>query len=130
CIMSYQTDLIAKLKEIFQIDRADLDFGIYRILNSRSKEIGDYLQNRLPAKIQAAFSTSSQTQINSWQKELAEAEKAAAALGANPDNLPKIQELKDKITSAQKGSVTSEAVVYSHLLTFFSRYYEEGDFIS
>ena len=128
--MSYQTDLIAKLKEIFQIDRADLDFGIYRILNSRSKEIGDYLQNRLPAKIQAAFSTSSQTQINSWQKELTEAEKAAAALGANPDNLPKIQELKDKITSAQKGSVTSEAVVYSHLLTFFSRYYEEGDFIS
>lgn len=128
--MSYQTDLIAKLKEIFQIDRADLDFGIYRILNSRSKEIGDYLQNRLPAKIQAAFSTSSQTQINSWQKELAEAEKAAAALGENPDNLPKIQELKDKITSAQKGSVTSEAVVYSHLLTFFSRYYEEGDFIS
>lgn len=128
--MSYQTDLIAKLKEIFQIDRADLDFGIYRILNSRSKEIGDYLQNRLPAKIQAAFSTSSQTQINSWQKELAEAEKAAAALGANPDNLPKIQELKDKITSAQKGSVTSEAAVYNHLLTFFSRYYEEGDFIS
>ena len=128
--MSYQTDLIAKLKEIFQIDRADLDFGIYRILNSRSKEIGDYLQNRLPAKIQAAFSTSSQTQINSWQKELAEAEKAAAALGANPDNLPKIQELKDKITSAQKGSVTSETVVYNHLLTFFSRYYEEGDFIS
>lgn len=128
--MSYQTDLIAKLKEIFQIDRADLDFGIYRILNSRSQEIGDYLQNKLPAKIQAAFSTSSQTQINSWQKELAEAEKAAAALGANPDNLPKIQELKDKITSAQKGSVTSEAVVYNHLLTFFSRYYEEGDFIS
>ena len=128
--MSYQTDLIAKLREIFQIDRADLDFGIYRILNSRSKEIGDYLQNRLPAKIQAAFSTSSQTQINSWQKELAEAEKTAAALGANPDNLPKIQELKDKITSAQKGSVTSEAVVYNHLLTFFSRYYEEGDFIS
>ncbi|HHX2511020.1 TPA: site-specific DNA-methyltransferase [Neisseria subflava] len=128
--MSYQTDLIAKLREIFQIDRADLDFGIYRILNSRSKEIGDYLQNRLPAKIQAAFSTSSQTQTNSWQKELAEAEKTAAALGANPDNLPKIQELKDKITSAQKGSVTSEAVVYNHLLTFFSRYYEEGDFIS
>lgn len=128
--MSYQTDLIAKLREIFQIDRADLDFGIYRILNSRSKEIGDYLQNRLPAKIQAAFSTSSQTQINSWQKELAEAEKTAAALGANPDNLPKIQELKDKITSAQKGSVTSEVVVYNHLLTFFSRYYEEGDFIS
>ena len=43
--MSHQTELIKKLQEIFQIDRTDLDFGIYRILNSRSQEIGDYLQN-------------------------------------------------------------------------------------
>ena len=27
--------LIAKLQEIFQINQPDLDFGIYRILNSR-----------------------------------------------------------------------------------------------
>ena len=128
--MSYQTDLIAKLKEIFQIDRTDLDFGIYRILNSRSKEIGDYLQNRLPAKIQAAFSASGQTQIDGWKRELAEAEKAAADLGANPADLPKVKELKGKIAVAQKNGATGEAAVYNHLLTFFSRYYEEGDFIS
>lgn len=128
--MSHQTELIKKLQEIFQIDRTDLDFGIYRILNSRSQEIGDYLQNKLPAKIQAAFSASGQTQIDGWKRELAEAEKAAADLGANPADLPKVKELKGKITVAQKSGAAGEAAVYNHLLTFFSRYYEEGDFIS
>ena len=37
--MASLDELITKLKEIFQTDRADLDFGIYRILNSRSAEI-------------------------------------------------------------------------------------------
>ena len=128
--MSHQTELIKKLQEIFQIDRADLDFGIYRILNSRSQEIGNYLQNKLPAKIQAAFSASGQTQIDGWKRELTEAEKAAADLGANPADLPKVKELKGKIAVAQKSGVAGEAAVYNHLLTFFSRYYKEGDFIS
>ena len=128
--MSHQIELIKKLQEIFQIDRADLDFGIYRILNSRSQEIGDYLQNKLPAKIQAAFSASGQTQIDGWKRELAEAEKAAADLGANPADLPKVKELKGKIAVAQKSGAAGEAAVYNHLLTFFSRFYEEGDFIS
>lgn len=29
-------ELVAKLREIFQIDRPELDFGIYRILNARA----------------------------------------------------------------------------------------------
>ena len=128
--MSHQTELIKKLQEIFQIDRADLDFGIYRILNSRSQEIGDYLQNKLPAKIQAAFSASGQTQIDGWKRELAEAEKTATDLGENPNDSSKVQELENKISAAQKSGAAGEAAVYNHLLTFFSRYYEEGDFIS
>ena len=40
-------ELFAKLREIFQIDRPELDFGIYRILNARAGEINDYLQTRL-----------------------------------------------------------------------------------
>jgi adenine-specific DNA-methyltransferase len=34
--MSKHDDLVRKLKEIFQIDRPELDFGVYRILNARS----------------------------------------------------------------------------------------------
>ncbi|MDC8446254.1 MAG: hypothetical protein LV471_10060 [Nitrosomonas sp.] len=37
--MSKYDDLVRKLKEIFQIDRPELDFGIYRIFNARAAEI-------------------------------------------------------------------------------------------
>ena len=40
--MSKYDDLVKKLKEIFQIDRPELDFGVYRILNARVAEINDY----------------------------------------------------------------------------------------
>ena len=41
--MSKYNELVKKLKEIFQIDRPELDFGIYRILNSKADDINDYL---------------------------------------------------------------------------------------
>ena len=33
------------LKEVFQLDQADLDFGIYRIMNQKRNEINDFLEN-------------------------------------------------------------------------------------
>lgn len=45
--MSKYDDLVRKLKEIFQIDRPELDFGIYRIFNARAAEINHYLEHRL-----------------------------------------------------------------------------------
>ncbi|MFZ7305602.1 restriction endonuclease subunit M [Avibacterium avium] len=128
--MHHLPQLTQKLQEIFQTDRADLDFGIYRILNSRAEEINQYLTHTLPQKVRQAFHQANQGQIAQWQNELTEAEKQAQALGANPDDLPKVQQLREQITQAQKAGSQSEAVIFSHLYTFFSRYYEEGDFIS
>ena len=50
--MSQYAALIAKLKEIFQINRPDLDFGVYRILNARSAEIAEFLDKRLKTKVE------------------------------------------------------------------------------
>ncbi len=36
-----QKKLLKILNEIFQLDQSDLDFGIYRIMNTKSKEIGE-----------------------------------------------------------------------------------------
>ena len=44
--------LVSKLKEIFQINRPDLDFGVYRILNARSTEIAEFLDKRLKTKVE------------------------------------------------------------------------------
>ncbi|WP_341535252.1 restriction endonuclease subunit M [Glaesserella parasuis] len=101
--MSQLIELTHKLKEIFQINRADLDFGIYRILNTRSQEIEKYLSQTLPQKVKQALGDNQSEQIAGWQAELEQ---------------------------AKKGSADHETAVYRHLLTFFSRYYEEGDFIS
>ncbi|MDG6895162.1 hypothetical protein A6A20_05895 [Volucribacter amazonae] len=38
--------------------------------------------------------------------------------------------MRGKIEQAHQGGINAEAAVFSHLLTFFSRYYEDGDFIS
>ena len=35
------------LDELFQFDRADLDFGIYRIVNRKRKEVSSLLDNVL-----------------------------------------------------------------------------------
>ena len=72
------------MQEIFQINQPDLDFGIYRILNSRQTQINEFLQKTLPNKINAAFN----------------------------------------------GNFEQANNVYNHLYTFFSRYYDQGDFIS
>lgn len=123
-------ELIAKLREIFQINRPELDFGIYRILNARAGEIGAYLETRLPQKVSEALSAGSAASAQQLQAELQEAEKNAQALGVSPDAVPKVQELRAKLKDATAGSSDHENAVFSHLLTFFSRYYDEGDFIS
>jgi adenine-specific DNA-methyltransferase len=38
------TRLKTLLRELFQFDAADLDFGIYRIMNQRRAEIDDFIQ--------------------------------------------------------------------------------------
>ena len=74
-------DLVAKLREIFQIDRPELDFGIYRILNARANEINDYLENRLAEKVHAALSAGSAASAQQLQTDLDEAIKQAQTLG-------------------------------------------------
>jgi len=122
--------LVTKLREIFQIDRPELDFGVYRILNARADEINDYLENRLTEKVQAALAVGNAANTQQLQTELQEAEKNAQALGVSPDGVPKVQELRNKLKAATTGYGEHENAVFSHLLTFFSRYYDNGDFIS
>lgn len=128
--MSKYDDLVSKLKEIFQIDKPELDFGVYRILNARSAEISDYLENRLKAKVLDSLSSAGNAESEQVKKDLAEAEKNAANLGVAPENVPKVQELRQKLASYSAGNNEHENAVFTHLLTFFSRYYDSGDFIS
>lgn len=128
--MSKYNELVKKLKEIFQIDRPELDFGIYRILNARADEINDYLDNKLRAKIQAALKDAGNANKAELEQQQQAAIKAATDAGFEPDQSPKVQALKKQIAETSTGASEHENAVFSHLLTFFSRYYDNGDFIS
>ena len=45
---NYQTQFQTLLRELFQFDSADLDFGIYAILNQRREQIDAFIEERLP----------------------------------------------------------------------------------
>lgn len=128
--MSKYNELVKKLKEIFQIDRPELDFGIYRILNARADEINDYLDNKLKAKIQSALADAGNANKSELEHQLQLTIKAATDAGVDPADSPKVQELKKQLAAMASGANEHENAVFSHLLTFFSRYYDNGDFIS
>ena len=128
--MSKYDDLVKKLKEIFQIDRPELDFGVYRILNARVGEINDYLETRLPARVGESLAASGAANIEGLQKELKEKDAQYRADGIDPDTVPKLRELRQTLAEYGAGTSEHENAVFTHLLTFFSRYYDSGDFIS
>jgi adenine-specific DNA-methyltransferase len=128
--MSKYKELVKKLKEIFQIDRPELDFGIYRILNAKGDEINDYLENTLKKKISDALATAGNANKEELEKQLVDAIKGAEALGVDPENIPKVKDLKLQIFATSQGANEHENAVFTHMLSFFSRYYDNGDFVS
>jgi adenine-specific DNA-methyltransferase len=117
------------LKEVFQLDQADLDFGIYRIMNQKRDDITDFLDNRLLSQVKEILAKNSNGNNAKTQKDLNTATEQAKALGIDPSSLPKVQELQKKLANLTSTEIL-EQEVYSHMANFFKRYYKDGDFIS
>ena len=117
------------LRTMFQLDRGDLDFGLYRIMNMKAAEIADFLDNDLLPQVQDALTGDAQERQADLEKELAKARATARDLGADPEEMPKVKELQEQLAEV-KADVAAEADVYNHLANFFARYYDEGDFMS
>lgn len=117
-----------KLRELFELDKADLDFGIYRILRQRHTEITEFLDKHLEKTVREALTSHGQLQQAGIEEGLRKAESAAEAAGIAPEQSPRVMELREKWGKGADLDATADEV-YSHLLTFFSRYYQEGDFL-
>lgn len=133
-----QQRLIDLLEEMFQLNQSDLDFGIYRIMNAKADEISTFLRKDLIGSISDAFQAGSNDGI---QKELDELSKKDTVKGylsgddATKKAFENLEDVKRYIELSSKLSGTSDSValendIYSHLSTFFSRYYKDGDFVS
>ncbi|MFO1483443.1 MAG: site-specific DNA-methyltransferase [Verrucomicrobiaceae bacterium] len=122
------TKLKAKLRELFELDKADLDFGIYRVLRQRHTEIAEFLDKHLETTVRSALSSHGDLQGIQIRHDLEKAEAAAQAAGIAAEQSPRVMELRSKLEKgADLEAIADE--VYSHLLTFFSRYYQGGDFL-
>ena len=98
------TDL---MKQVFELDKSDLDFGIYRIMNIRKDEIERFLTEGLPSKVRdtlAPFASGNKAEI---EAQIAEIEKNARDFGMDASALPesnpmgkKYRELKKQLAEA------------------------------
>ncbi|NVK20861.1 MAG: site-specific DNA-methyltransferase [Methylocystaceae bacterium] len=118
-----------KLREMFQMDQADLDFGIYRIMNAKRDEVETFLNEDLLPTVKTALAEFQPAGMASKREELDSAIKNAQALGVDPNAVPRIQELRAELENGVDLEKLEEQV-YSDLYTFFARYYSDGDFMS
>ena len=128
-VTTQQQKFIDLLKEIFQFDQADLDFGIYRIMNQKREEITNFLNNELVPQVKKAFEKYRNTDIETIKKQMEELEQQLNEMGVAKERSEKYIIFKEKL---KKGiDITAlENEVFSDLTNFFRRYYYEGDFIS
>jgi adenine-specific DNA-methyltransferase len=118
------------LKELFQLDQPDLDFGLYRVMHARSAEVSQFLDKDLLPQVQAAFGQYRAADKAEMEKELAKAIEQAQGLGVDPETTQKVKDLRARLKSDAVDVGALESEVYDHLFSFFRRYYSEGDFLA
>lgn len=120
------------MKKIFELDKSDLDFGIYRIMNIRKAEIENFLAGELPQKIEDTLRPFARDDKEKIQARMAQIKRDLGDVSVLPDSAPIKKEYQslEKQLAESPDLLALETDVYSALHTFFKRYYEEGDFIS
>jgi len=123
---------ISLLKGIFELDKTDLDFGIYRIMNIRKDEISHFLSVELPKKVKeaiASFAVDTEAVMARITEIETQAHDLEIEISASPKLSVEYNRLKELLARGTDMS-GMETDVYSALYNFFNRYYDEGDFIS
>jgi adenine-specific DNA-methyltransferase len=118
------------LQELFQLDQADLDFGIYRIMNQKREEVVRFLDKDLLPQVKKAFEAYRPADKAILQEQLDQAIQQANSLGVDPEQTNKVKELRQKIAESAVDVTALENEVFSHLTNFFRRYYSDGDLVS
>ena len=134
-----------KLRELFQLDQPELDFGIYRVMHLKREAVEHYLDPKatdgLHAAVKSVFS-SVNAQAATAALDAARAKVVenfgADAIDADGALFPafsrtpagKVYVEARAAVAAGKDATEGEKDVYDLLLDFFSRYYKDGDFVS
>jgi len=118
-----------QLREMFQLDRGDLDFGIYRVMNQKREDVTKFLDGQLLPQVREVLEGYQPAGMAGAQDELNKMITSLKDAGVDPETSPKVQELRKKLTqSVDLDKLENE--IYSDLYNFFKRYYSDGDFMS
>jgi adenine-specific DNA-methyltransferase len=140
------------LKEMFQFNANDLDFGIYRIYNLKRKEIENFIDGKdeqclepiINKTLELVSNIEKQVELTSLTAYLKKFNQESL-VNDPAGNFEKIQQLilnfgtddaeKDSLTAALSSStkefnITDEIKdkIYNHILGYFEMYYSNGDF--
>lgn len=122
--------LLSLLREMFQLDQPDLDFGLYRIMHAKRGQLEAFLETEFDQLIDKVFADRGARHEDDARREYEAARQQAAEFGApDPDAIPKVQQARARYDVIRL-SGGENAEIYDHLHRFFSRYYDQGDFMS
>ena len=126
-----RTRLMGKLKELFQLDQPDLDFGFYRIMHAQAERVERFIDNDLLQIVSEAFGQVDVVRTRELKAAYETAvREAREEYGApEPEKTPKALRAKATLDAA-RDTASNESEIYDHLYRFFERYYDNGDFIS
>ncbi|MFZ8826712.1 MAG: site-specific DNA-methyltransferase, partial [Candidatus Caldipriscus sp.] len=131
------------LRDIFQFESSDLDFGIYRILNYKRDEVEKFINQKLPQIIEDAFQRHKENLSENIHEEYERVRREIIRTLGNNAFTPtgelnpvfadtnigqdylRIKEQKELLEKLEE----IKEQVYNDLYSFFSRFYEDGDFI-
>jgi len=153
-----ETRFFALMSELFQLDEAEaLDFGLYRVIRRHNHEVRAFLGEivgegeakhlqggQLQAHLEQAFDQANAGGREADARRLAQLEavlkinagmpaseresQLAKAAEFRPEDVAEYRSLKDALNSSQNGKA-DRAEVLNRLYQFFSRHYQDGDFI-
>lgn len=137
------------IRELLQVEYSDLDFGLYRLLRLKRDEVEAFIAKQLPDSVDKEFAAVADAEMAELKRQ---SDRLAASLREevnegilNPDGsvndaraqglgrkdrekIKAYSEVRSRLLAGQAVEA-DKADVFNHLFNFFSRYYEDGDFI-
>lgn len=116
------------LKKMFRKEDSNFNWGVYRIINQCNKEIDDFVDNQIPLIIKSQIKEKSQLSLKEIDNQIEDLIIKCTETGTDYKTSEKYKNLMSQ--KEKFGTKDLDISIYDNLLNFFTRYYQDGDFIS